>query len=403
MKRALIIILTTFAFVACSKDDVVMEYRGEAIDFNASTGNITRAEDDKSYTENVPQFHVWGYYTNGATSAIKMKDVLVKKSGDSWSYDNIQYWPKDGVIDFIAINPTATEVAAGQYKDHRTGQDLVAISHDGFATGANRKVTVTAKRKDASMHYSPYLPDLIYSVTEDQSRQATAVQMHFRHAMTQVKCKVKNENEDFLLEFLPHCAVEIHNVKSKGTFTLPAYTTVIDSTDDKTFGTWSVAADDFASFDIFTQANPKINGFETLTGDPKRAGYIDTGYFMDTSKPSAMFIPCNVPEWDETKGAASAQNGAYFVVYCRVSYQMGTMNKRYYLLGDKDEANNIDRYEAIYAPVTIDWKPGYCYIYTFTFGQGIGYTEDGKPSAVPLSFSVEATPYEYPDPIDKYL
>jgi hypothetical protein len=94
MKRALIIILTTFAFVACSKDDVVMEYRGEAIDFNASNGNITRAEDDKSYTENVPQFHVWGYYTNGATSAIKMKDVLVKKSGDSWSYDNIQFGPR---------------------------------------------------------------------------------------------------------------------------------------------------------------------------------------------------------------------------------------------------------------------------------------------------------------------
>ena len=388
MKRALIIILTTFAFVACSKDDVVMEYRGEAIDFNASTGNITRAEDDKSYTENVPQFHVWGYHTNGATSAIKMNDVLVKKSGSSWSYDNIQYWPKDGVIDFIAINPTATEVAAGQYKDHRTGQDLVAISHDGFATGANRKVTVTAKRKDASMHYSPYLPDLIYSVTEDQSRQATAVQMHFRHAMAQVKLRVKNENHDFTLEFKPNAAVEIHNIKSKGTFTLPNKTTIPDTDDSDTYGEWSFDANDYATFDVFTGENPYVVGMT----EENRYGYISTGNFLKDGR-MATLLPCQVPGWVTENGPASEQKGAYFVLYCRVSYQRGTMAQRYYLIGDKDEANNIDRYDPIYVPVTINWQPGYCYSYCFAFGKGVGYIETGEPSTVPLTFSLDVTPY----------
>ena len=365
-----------------------MEYRGEAIDFNASTGNITRAEDDKSYTENVPQFHVWGYHTNGATSAIKMNDVLVKKSGSSWSYDNIQYWPKDGVIDFIAINPTATEVAAGQYKDHRTGQDLVAISHDGFATGANRKVTVTAKRKDASMHYSPYLPDLIYSVTEDQSRQATAVQMHFRHAMAQVKLRVKNENHDFTLEFKPNAAVEIHNIKSKGTFTLPNKTTIPDTDDSDTYGEWSFDANDYATFDVFTGENPYVVGMT----EENRYGYISTGNFLKDGR-MATLLPCQVPGWVTENGPASEQKGAYFVLYCRVSYQRGTMAQRYYLIGDKDEANNIDRYDPIYVPVTINWQPGYCYSYCFAFGKGVGYIETGEPSTVPLTFSLDVTPY----------
>lgn len=372
-----------------------MEYRGEAIDFNASNGNITRADENvPTFTNNVPQFHVWGYHINGASSSIKMNDVLVEETGEGvWEYSPKQYWPKEGVIDFVAINPTKTEVEAGKYKDHRTNQNLVTLSHDGFATNANRKITVTAQRKDATMNYSPCLPDLIYAVSEDMSRQAAAVGMHFRHAMAQVKCKVKNENGDFLLEFRPNCAVEIHNVKSTGTFTLPSSTTVADSNDSNTYGTWKVNDDDHATFDIFTKKNVSINGFENLTDDPEREGYIDTGYFMDTSKPSAMFIPCSVPEWVPENGPASEQKGAYFVIYCRVSYQKGTMAQRYYLIGDKDEANNIDRYDPIYVPVTINWQPGYCYTYCFASGKGIGYIETGEPSTVPLTFSLDVTPY----------
>lgn len=368
-----------------------MEYRGEAIDFNASNGNITRADEQKpTFTNNVPQFHVWGYHINGASSSVKMNDVLVEKTSEGvWEYSPKQYWPKEGVIDFVAINPTATEVTAGEYVDHRVaGQNVVKLEHDGFTTGENRKVTVTAQRKDATMNYNSYLPDLIYSVSEDQSRQSTAVGMHFRHAMAQVKLRVKNENHDFTLEFKPNAAVEIHNIKSKGTFTLPNKTTIPDTDDSNTYGEWSFDANDYATFDVFTGANPYVVGMT----EENRDGYISSGNFLKDGR-LATLLPCQVPGWVPENGPASEQKGAYFVLYCRVSYQRGTMAQRYYLIGDKDEANNIDRYDPIYVPVTINWQPGYIYSYCFAFGKGVGYIETGEPSTVPLTFSLDVTPY----------
>lgn len=382
MKRALIIILTTFAFVACSKDDVVMEYKGQVIDFRPTTGRAMRSTVYDATT--FSSFRVWGYYANGSASSVMMDNVEVTKQSDgSWGYTDTKYWPVEGEIDFVGLYPTAAEVEQGLFIDHRTNENLVSISHDGFATGANRQIIVTALRESESMHFSSHLPDVIYAVTENQQKQATDVQMNFRHAMTQVKCRIKNENPDFTIEFKPDCAVEIHNIRSKGTYTLPSATTTSGDETAATRGVWSFSADDFESFDIFTAANPKIEG---MTADTEY-GYISTSEFMKDNTP-AMFFPCQATAWDVTDGSASAQNGAYFVVHCRVLFQRGTMTQPYYLLG------TATSYDSIYVPIDIDWKEGHLYTYTFAIGKGAGYTEEGDSSIVPLTFSTTIEDFE---------
>lgn len=385
MKKVAIIILSIIAFVACSKDEMLRHNAPAEIGFHTSAGNMVRAVYSNSTLE---QFCVWGIYHNeeeGVTRYVFDGAEVNKQSDGSWSYGGKKYWPQNGVIDFLGVYPSKS--AAQAILDLRTGEPVADISYT--MSDEKREISLTAQRTSSQMNYAAQLPDVIYAVAEDQTKENSvdgSVTMRFRHATSQVRFEIKNENPMWTIKFRPDSAIVICNVRSKGVYTLPSATT---STDEAVYGTWAYEADDYADFTFFTGTNVYVEGMdETLNEN----GYIRPSAFMRNGE-EAMILPCQNVAWDPSSGLSAtdaAQTGSYFVIWCRVEVTTPSMNEGtepFCIWGDVDAATTDESYYApIYVPFAVDWQQHSRYKYTFAFGRGLAYNEDGTDAVVPLAF-----------------
>lgn len=104
MKKIFLIGLTTAAMLAsCSNDETVEMAQQKAIGFsNAFVNNGTRGSVDPSFTTtSLNDFAVYGFTQNGQI----FTGEKVSKTGDAWSYDNVQYWVPGNTYTFGAIAP----------------------------------------------------------------------------------------------------------------------------------------------------------------------------------------------------------------------------------------------------------------------------------------------------------
>ena len=91
MKKIFLIGLTAAAMLAsCSNDETVEMAQQKAIGFsNAFVNNGTRSVVDPSFTTtSLNDFAVYGFTQNGQI----FNGEKVSKTGDAWSYVNVQYW-----------------------------------------------------------------------------------------------------------------------------------------------------------------------------------------------------------------------------------------------------------------------------------------------------------------------
>ena len=156
MKKILTLTAVAAMLLAsCTNEETVqVNNNGKAIGFDTFVGKVTRGEVSK---DNLESFYVYGRST-----ATQFKATPVtKKSDNSWSYDDTQYWENGKNYTFAAVYPAVTDATF----------DLANLSIKGYNV---------AEGTD----------DLIVSVTTSipgKDAGNDPVTLTFSHALSQVK------------------------------------------------------------------------------------------------------------------------------------------------------------------------------------------------------------------------
>ena len=336
MKKSLFIMaLGAIALTSCSQDEV-LEVKQDAIAFSAITENASRA----TASTTLGKFKVYAYV--GGDTYIDGLDAI-EGTGVYTFNEQGYYWPANAVDFYCVSNPNNGTDAGG--------------------------VELTADHKVVNYDVpSDHANDLLYSVLKEATKASYAngvAALNFRHALAMVQFQVKSL-ETYGLD-VKVTNIALKNVNTSGTYTLPEYTTSpwLDSADEtaeyRTRGSWSLGA---SVTDAYSWSVGSLNALASTNSGDQTSSASDPFFLMPQ-----QFTPAT-----PTTGAWS---DAYFVITANVT-------KNGVLLHNGD----------IWIPAAAvgadkEWKEGYKYLYTLTFGQGAGY-QPGTDDAVviPISFSV---------------
>ena len=179
MKKLIVSVLAIAGLVACMNDEVVRVQNGGAIAFeNTFVQNATRANDPSTTTDNIQEFSVWGYMN--AVDGVVFDDELVSRSGDAWTYNEIQYWLPGNNYYFAAF--------AGD----RSAVDTLPQTMDANGLGEVKFTNVDGTN------------DILYAeaVVENAKRDNAPVALTFQHLLSKVKFTFKNgfqNNNNFVV------------------------------------------------------------------------------------------------------------------------------------------------------------------------------------------------------------
>lgn len=273
--------------------------------------------------------------------------VKIVYKTSAWDYDDpdkVAYWPTSGDVDFYAVSPAMTD-------------DLF---HHGFAydmTSAAKTITyATADEYNSTVTNH----DVMYAVTKGRNKVnngATAVQMNFKHILSQVVFKAKTASSILEVDVK---SVKIHNFVHSGTFTLPA--------DEPAMSNWSTSTDEAVSI-----ATVKLNAANVKTNNA-------VVNLSDMNSP-LMMIPQKLTKWSTySAGAAVSKLEADNKKECYLEISMKLKQNDSYLIG------SAAAYTTVYVPFdnATGWEPGKRYIYTLIFGGG--YDDQGEPILSPIKF-----------------
>lgn len=274
--------------------------------------------------------------------------VKIVYNTTAWDYDDpdkVAYWPTSGDVDFYAVSPAITN-------------DLVHNHYFGYdMTSANKTITYTT----VDEYNSPGTNhDVMYAVTKGRNKEnngATAVQMKFKHILSQVVFKAKTTSSILEVDVEN---VKIHNFVHSGTFTLPA--------DEPAMSNWSTSPDEAVSI-----ATVKLNAANVKTNNA-------VVNLSDMNSP-LMMIPQKLTKWSTySAGTAVSKHDADIKKECYLEISMKLKQNDSYLIGSAAE------YKTVYVPFdnATGWEPGKRYIYTLIFGGG--YDDQGEPILSPITF-----------------
>lgn len=357
--KFLVAALSAIALTACNNDEVLEVNRGRGISFQVATESPARAT--ATTTGTITAFTVWGF-TDGSTL---MNDVDVTKSGSTWTYDNIIFWP-EADVDFYSISPVPSS--------DKISEGTVSIASD------KQTITGFTVNEEESQQV-----DLLYAVNRGEkkaSHETTPVSINFRHALSQIVFKAKNTNAN--LKVIIN-GVKVVNINKKGDFAYPttgSTTTHYDYEANETNttiavqGTWT----NIESLETFEAGITS----QTLTGANTTAVDLTTKTGSAYSG-SLLMLPQELTPWNTSIGCENdANKGAYFLVDCQIF--SGT-NKDIQVW---PATGNTSAEVAI--PVTdMEWEQGKMYIYTFIFGDGGGYIPGTDPDPDPALIGIDFT------------
>ena len=352
---------------SCSQDDIVEANLGaDEIRFAAVTNGATRAADIYNPNpENMPASFQVSAMSQGK---VYISDDKIEKQGSSWvNTTGTRYWP-EGAVDFYA---------------HVNSGETFALNN-GEPTFNNFTVESAVGSQ----------VDLLYAVKKGETKETTPVQLNFRHALSQIVFKARNESENIFVQIK---GVKVMNVKGSGTYTFPTASTdpnlpTAGSTNSNNRGTWALTD---------TKADYEVN-FSLV--DVKGSKTNPTAVNLSDEEGTAlMLMPQTTTAWDpETAPKPSVGNtNSYLLVDC-VIYNVAdgsatTLPGDNVCLWGKKEENGSYTTKELAIPVKFAWEEGKKYTYTLVFGNGNGgYNpdpedpdpEDPDPVLVPISFEV---------------
>lgn len=278
-------------------------------------------------------------------SGVSDHGVKIVYKTSAWDYDDkdkVAYWPTSGDVDFYAVSPAITD-------------DLV---HQGFAydmTSSAKTITYTTVDEYNSTGTNH---DVMYAVTKGRNKEnngAMAVQMNFKHILSQVVFKAKTTSSILEVDVQ---SVKIHNFAVGGKFTLPE--------EDPKMSDWTLSP-------LMGAYTVKLNAANVKTND----AVVD---LSDMNSPM-MMIPQQLTKWSTySAGTAVPKHEADTKKECYLEISMKLKQNDSYLIGSATE------YKTVYVPFDngTGWEPGKRYIYTLIFGGG--YDDQGEPILSPITF-----------------
>lgn len=277
--------------------------------------------------------------------------VKIVYNTSAWDYadpDQMAYWPTAGDVDFYAVSPAITDGLVHQGFKYDMTSTLKTIT---YATVDEYNTT---SRETKTNH------DVMYAVAKGLNKTnngTTAVQMNFKHILSQVVFKAKTTSSILEVDVK---SVKIHNFVHSGTFTLPA--------GEPAMSNWSTSPDEAVSI-----ATVKLNAANVKTNN----AVVD---LSDMASP-LMMIPQQLKKWSTySAGTAVSKADADNAKECYLEISMKLKQNDSYLIGSAAE------YKTVYVPFDngTGWEPGKRYIYTLIFGGG--YDDQGEPILSPIKF-----------------
>lgn len=357
---------------SCSQDDVVDVNRdGDEIRFTAVTNGSTRAADIYSPTALPESFQVSAM----SQGKVYISDDKIERKGSEapYTWENstgTRYWPEDAV-DFYAHVNAGTTFAL----------------NDG-APKFNNFTVASAVGSQV---------DLLYAVKKGETKETTPVQLNFRHALSQIVFKARNESENIFVQIK---GVKVMNVKNSGTYTFPTTTDpnlpTSGTADSENRGSWALA-DTKTSYEVDFSLTD-VKGSKTNPTVVNLTDVLSTTLMLMPQTTNAWNPEAN-PDPDGSTAGSEATTDTYLLVDCVIYNVSGEGSD---LPGDNvclwgDGSNGSYTTKELAIPVKFDWKEGHKYTYTLVFGNGNGgYDPDPDPDdpdnpepvLVPISFEV---------------
>lgn len=349
---------------SCSQDDIVEANLGaDEIRFAAVTNGSTRAADIYNPTNMPASFQVSAMSQN----KVYISDDKIEKQGNSWvNTTGTRYWPEDAVDFYAHVNAGATFAL-----------------NDGKPTFNSFSVASAVESQ----------VDLLYAVKTGQTKNETPVTLNFRHALSQIVFKARNESENIFVQIQ---GVKVMNVKGSGTYTFPTASTdpnlpTADAANYNNRGSWALTSDN-ANYEVdFSLVDVKGSKTNPTTVN-----------LSDVKGTALMLMPQTTTAWDpEAAPKPSVENtNSYLLVDC-VIYNVADGSAttlpgdNVCLWGEEKKGKYTTKELAI--PVKFTWEEGKKYTYTLVFGNGNGgYNpdpddpdpDDPEPVLVPISFEV---------------
>lgn len=352
---------------SCSQDDIVEANLGaDEIRFAAVTNGSTRAADIYNPKEMPASFQVSAMSQN----KVYISDDKIVRVGEQAPYKwenstGTRYWPEDAVDFYAHVNAGTT------------------FALNNGAPKFNNFTVASAVGSQV---------DLLYAVKKGETKETTPVQLNFRHALSQIVFKARNESENIFVQIK---GVKVMNVKNSGTYTFPTTTDsnlpTSGTANSENRGSWDLA-DTKADYNV-TFSLTDVKGSKT---NPTAVN------LTDEKGTALMLMPQTtyawVPETYPKPGVAENTN-SYLLVDC-VIYNVADGSAttlpgdNVCLWGEESEGKYTTKELAI--PVKFAWEEGKKYTYTLVFGNGNGgYNPDPdgpdpdpEPVLVPISFEV---------------
>lgn len=277
--------------------------------------------------------------------------VKIVYKTSAWDYDDpdkVAYWPTSGDVDFYAVSPAMTD----DLFHHVFAYDMTSAAKTiTYATADEYNSTVTNH-------------DVMYAVTKGRNKVnngATAVQMNFKHILSQVVFKAKTTSSILEVDVEN---VKIHNFVHGGTFTLPE--------GEPAMSDWTLSPVAAGAYTV------KLNAANVKT----KNAVVE---LSDMNSPLIM-IPQKLTKWSTSTGAAVSKLDADKAKECYLEISMKLKQNDSYLIG------SAAKYKTVYVPFDNGedgWQPGKRYIYTLIFGGG--YDDQGEPMLSPITFDAATT------------
>lgn len=277
--------------------------------------------------------------------------VNISYNDGKWDYTtpaDLKYWPTNA-LNFYAVSPVSED-------NHNTWQ----ISKD------KKEFNVFLHNEYGDPVNSAKNVDVMYAITPNQKKTTSnggTVQMQFRHILSQVSFKAKNDIPNMEVKIK---GIEIYNFYNQAYFTLP--TTEVAPT--QTNWKWSEGLYTSKGFTVVKDKSIDVGNTETLIS-------------MDGPM---LFIPQKLIKWTTTAESpksitqADASKESYLKISCRIkldgSYRIGTETT----------------FDNLYVPFGADWQPGKHYVYTLIFGGG--YKQDGTPILTKINITADTEPWK---------
>lgn len=363
MKKIIFGAMAAVALLACSKEQVIDQNRAnDEIAFSVVADNQTKAAAVYCANNKMTAFDVYGTYTKDATTQWYFQKDHIAYQNDAWvNTTTTRYWSEDGKHDFYAIvNGT---------------MNVTAINATPAAPTVNFSPETTVANQ----------LDLLYAVATEKTKSTSAVELNFRHALSQIEFKAKNTNPQLYVKIT---GVKVGQTPGTGVFTFPTTSTSTNFENHEqnttanpalNTGTWTynTPADYEASFAAVAVAGNSEPVGLTLSAD------------KDNVANSMLLIPATTTAWTP---AAGEYNGTYLAVNCQI----------YNVAGSAYAASDVCLHSGwAVIPVAFKWEPGKKYIYTFVFGEGNGGYEDDPtdPEEVltPISYTVTVDDFQKGD------